>query len=69
MLRHPPKLQPGSNWAIILQLPRTEAMNPTPLTDADLDRLEELLESDAFQGEAMRLDEIQAMSRFLPPSG
>ena len=36
-------------------------MNPTPLTDADLDRLEELLESDAFQGEAMRLDEIQAM--------
>ncbi|MGE5768926.1 MAG: UPF0149 family protein [Betaproteobacteria bacterium] len=36
-------------------------MNPTPLTDADLDRLEELLEQEAFNGEAMRLDEIQAM--------
>ena len=36
-------------------------MNPNPLTDADLDRLEELLESEIFLGEAMRLDEIQAM--------
>jgi uncharacterized protein len=36
-------------------------MNPNPLTDADLDRLEELLEAEVFQGEAMRLDEIQAM--------
>ena len=36
-------------------------MNPTPLTDAELDRLEELLEADVFSGEAMRLDEVQAM--------
>ena len=36
-------------------------MNPKPLTDADLDHLEELLEAEIFQGEAMRLDEIQAM--------
>ncbi|MCL2525316.1 MAG: UPF0149 family protein [Betaproteobacteria bacterium] len=36
-------------------------MNPNPLTDDDLDRLEELLEDDIFAGEAMRLDEIQAM--------
>ena len=36
-------------------------MNPNPLTDADLDRLEELLEADVFEGEAMRLDEVQAM--------
>ena len=36
-------------------------MNPTPLSDSDLDRLELLLEADAFQGDAMRLDEIQAM--------
>jgi len=36
-------------------------MNPTPLTDADLDRLEELLEADIFNGDAMRLDEIQAI--------
>lgn len=36
-------------------------MNPTPLNDSDLDRLEELLESDVFQGDAMRLDEIQAI--------
>jgi uncharacterized protein len=36
-------------------------MNPNPLTDADLDRLEELLESEVFLCEAMRLDEIQAM--------
>ena len=36
-------------------------MNPNPLTDADLDRLEELLEADVFNGEAMRLDEIQAV--------
>ncbi len=36
-------------------------MNPKPLTDTELDRLEELLESEVFQDEAMRLDEIQAM--------
>jgi len=36
-------------------------MNPSPLSDDDLDRLEELLEADVFAGEAMRLDEIQAM--------
>lgn len=36
-------------------------MNPNPLTDSDLDRLEELLEAEVFGGEAMRLDEIQAM--------
>ena len=36
-------------------------MNPTPLSDSDLDRLELLLEADCFQGDAMRLDEIQAM--------
>ena len=39
-------------------------MNPTPLSDSDLDRLELLLEADAFQGDAMRLDEIQAMSGY-----
>ena len=36
-------------------------MNPTPLNDADLDRLEELLETEVFAGAAMRLDEVQAM--------
>ncbi|MCB4358259.1 YecA/YgfB family protein [Quatrionicoccus australiensis] len=36
-------------------------MNPTPLNDADLDRLEELLEANIFNGDAMRLDEIQAI--------
>ncbi len=36
-------------------------MNPTPLTDAELDRLEVLLEAEVFSGEAMRLDEIQAV--------
>ena len=36
-------------------------MNPNALTDSDLDRLEELLESDVFGDDAMRLDEIQAM--------
>ena len=36
-------------------------MNPNPLTDDDLDRLEELLEAEVFAGEAMRLDEVQAM--------
>ena len=36
-------------------------MNPNPLTDSDLDRLEQLLEDDVFLGDAMRLDEIQAM--------
>ncbi len=39
-------------------------MNPTPnepFSEADLDRLEELLSSDVFKGEAMQLDELQAM--------
>ena len=36
-------------------------MNPNPLTEADLDRLEELLEHEVFKGEAMRLDEAQAV--------
>lgn len=36
-------------------------MNPTPLSESELDHLEELLEADLFAGEAMRLDEIQAM--------
>ena len=36
-------------------------MNPAPLSDSDLDHLEQLLEADLFQGDAMRLDEIQAM--------
>jgi len=36
-------------------------MNTLPLTEADLDRLEELLECEAFAGEAFRLDEIQAL--------
>lgn len=36
-------------------------MNERPLTERELDRLEELLDSPAFKGEAMRLDEVQAM--------
>lgn len=36
-------------------------MNPNPLSDTDLDRLELLLENEVFLGDAMRLDEIQAM--------
>jgi len=36
-------------------------MNPAPLSDSDLDHLEQLLEADVFEGDAMRLDEIQAM--------
>jgi uncharacterized protein len=36
-------------------------MNPNPLNDDDLDRLEELLEAEVFKGEAMRLDEAQAV--------
>ena len=36
-------------------------MNTLPLTESDLDRLEELLECEAFAGEAFRLDEIQAL--------
>lgn len=36
-------------------------MNTLPLTESDLDRLENLLECEAFAGEAFRLDEIQAM--------
>ncbi len=35
-------------------------MNPNPLTEADFDHLEELLEADVFGGDAMRLDEAQA---------
>jgi len=36
-------------------------MNTQTLTEAELDRLEALLECEAFGGEAFRLDEIQAM--------
>ncbi len=36
-------------------------MNPKPLSDAELDRLEELLEHAVFNNEAMRLDEAQAV--------
>ena len=36
-------------------------MNPNPLNEADLDRLEELLEAEVFEQEAMRLDEAQAL--------
>ena len=36
-------------------------MNPNPLTEADLDRLEELLEAEIFNQEVMRLDEAQAL--------
>ena len=36
-------------------------MNPNPLSESELDRLEQLLEADIFEGDAMRLDEIQAM--------
>lgn len=36
-------------------------MNPAPLRESDLDHLEQLLEAEVFQGDAMRLDEIQAM--------
>ena len=36
-------------------------MNPNPLTEADFDRLEELLEHEVFQGDAMRPDEAQAV--------
>jgi uncharacterized protein len=36
-------------------------MNPNPLTDDELDRLEQLLDHAIFAGDAMRLDEIQAM--------
>lgn len=36
-------------------------MNPNPLTETELDHLEQLLEAEIFAGEAMRLDEVQAM--------
>jgi uncharacterized protein len=36
-------------------------MNPNPLHESDLDRLEQLLEADVFLDDAMRLDEIQAI--------
>jgi uncharacterized protein len=36
-------------------------MNPNPLSESELDRLEQLLDADVFAGEAMRLDEIQGM--------
>lgn len=37
-------------------------MNPSPVfTEAELDRLEELLDSDVFRDEAMQLDELQAL--------
>jgi hypothetical protein len=42
----------------LFRIPR---MNPNPLSESDLDRLEQLLEADVFEGDAMRLDEIQAM--------
>ncbi|QRM21037.1 UPF0149 family protein [Dechloromonas sp. TW-R-39-2] len=40
---------------------RKNNMNLAPLNDSDLDRLEQVLEADVFQGDAMRLDEIQAI--------
>jgi len=43
------------------RIPEDNAMNPNPLTEADFDRLEELLEHEVFQGDAMRLDEAQAV--------
>ena len=36
-------------------------MNPNPLTEAEFDKLEELLEAEVFAGDAMRLDEVQAV--------
>lgn len=36
-------------------------MNPNPLSESELDRLEQLLEADVFQDDAMRLDEVQAI--------
>jgi uncharacterized protein len=36
-------------------------MNPNPLSESELDRLEQLLEADVFQDDAMRLDELQAI--------
>jgi len=42
-------------------IPEDVHMNPNPLTEADLDRLEELLEAEVFGEEAMRLDEAQAL--------
>ncbi|MDD5248167.1 MAG: UPF0149 family protein [Rhodocyclaceae bacterium] len=35
--------------------------NANPLSDAELDRLDDLLASEAFRGEAMRLDELQGL--------
>ena len=51
-------------------------MNPSqPFTDADLDRLEEFLDSSIFKGEALQLDELQALicavvsgPELIPPS-
>lgn len=51
-------------------------MNPLPLfSEADLDRLEEFLDSEIFKDEAMQLDELQAMlcavvsgPELIPPS-
>ncbi len=37
------------------------ATQNTPLTESELDRLEQLLDSDLFQGEGPLLDELQAM--------
>lgn len=55
--------------------PTMIAQDLTLFTDADLDRLEELLDSDIFQGEAMLLDELQALlcalisgPQLVPPS-
>jgi len=36
-------------------------MNPNPLSESELDRLEQLLEADVFLDDAMRLDEVQAI--------
>ena len=36
-------------------------MNPSPLSEKELDRLEELLEAEVFGNESMRLDEAQAV--------
>jgi uncharacterized protein len=36
-----------------------EFNKPSPLTEADIDRLEELLDADQLRGEAMLLDELQ----------
>jgi uncharacterized protein len=51
----------GGNLGYDSAIPEELQMNPNPLTEADLDRLEELLEAEVFGEEAMRLDEAQAL--------